>query len=100
MPGVPRTSSPGHVRSFPGPIPTQANRVVSGLTKDSGGAPLGLCTVDLFNSATDIREQSVISDASGNYSFTVDPTMHYYCVAYLVGSPDVSGTTVNTLAGV
>jgi hypothetical protein len=99
--GVPNTSNPNQFERFGEVVPIfeQANRLITGVTKNSSGSPLGSCTVDLYNSATELREQTTVSDASGNYSFTVDPTMRYYCVAYLVGAPDVFGTTANTLAG-
>jgi hypothetical protein len=43
----------------------------------------------------------VTSDGSGNYAFpNVTPQDAYYVVAYLAGSPDVSGTTLNTITGV
>jgi hypothetical protein len=40
-----------------------------------------------------------ISDASGNYAIEVagDLGITFTAVAYLAGSPDVCGTTVNTL---
>lgn len=98
--GVPMTSNPVPVRTFRRQANQAANVVISGVTKDSGGAALGGCTVKLFNRATDTKEQETVSDGSGNYAFTVDRTQTYYVVAYLPGSPDVAGTTVNTLAGI
>lgn len=73
--------------------------VVSGVTRDSSGAPLAGVTVDLFLSASDIKVDSVISDGAGAFTFgaTAGP---YYIVAYLAGAPDVAGTSVNTLTGV
>ena len=73
---------------------------VFGVTKDSTGAPLGNCEVDLFNSATDMVLDQTMSDANGNYDFrSASLTTQYYVVAYKAGSPDVAGTTVNTLIG-
>jgi len=72
--------------------------IISGVTKDSAGAALGLCAVHLFDTGTDIEYAETISDASGNYSFTVPGNSSAnYMVAYLTGSPDVAGTTVNTI---
>jgi hypothetical protein len=72
--------------------------VISGVTKDSTGANLGNCIVQLFNSNDDTYIGEVISDSSGNYQFTLNGNVNpKYAVAYLVGSPDVAGTTVNTL---
>lgn len=78
----------------------QANKVISGVTRDAAGSPLAGCTVRLFNALTNANEQTVVSDAGGNYAFTVDPTQVYYVVGYIAGSPDRAGTTVNTLVGV
>lgn len=77
----------------------ERNYTITGVTKDSSGVALGSCTVRLFNTATNLLEQTTVSDASGNYSFTVDKTQTYYEVSYKAGAPDVAGTTVNTLAG-
>jgi hypothetical protein len=75
-------------------------RFISGVTKDSAGAILGYCTVNLFDSPTNTLVQTIISDANGKYSFQVQPGKTFYIVAYKAGSPDVSGTTVNNLTGV
>lgn len=74
---------------------------ISGVTRDSSGAALGSCVVKLYRTATDVLVDSTVSDGSGNYSFpNVTPGDTYYVVAYLAGSPDVEGTTNNTLVGV
>lgn len=99
------------------------NYTISGQTLDGSGAPLAGCTVHLFytdiignnsfvgsgnvvpgvSNTKDIEVGLVVSDANGNYSFFVDAPgaapSAYYVVAYLPGSPDVAGTTVNTLVG-
>lgn len=80
------------------PLPT-ARWLLTGVTKDSTGSALPFCDVDLFISANDVLQQRTQSDASGNYSFSVTIATQYYIVAYKAGSPDVSGTTVNTLSG-
>jgi Concanavalin A-like lectin/glucanases superfamily len=75
--------------------------LLTGQTKNSSGAALGGCTVRLFRTSDNLLIATTTSDGSGNYSFTVgDGTTAYYAVAYLAGSPDVAGTTVNTLVGV
>lgn len=72
--------------------------VISGITKDSTSTPLPFCTVQLFNTNDDTYIGEVTSDSVGAYSFTLDGNVNpKYAVAYLVGSPDVAGTTVNTL---
>lgn len=85
----------------------QQNFFISGVTRDSTGAPLGYCTVRLFFTANDsvsgrsadVEAAQTTSDANGNFSFTVQPGVSYYIVAYLAGSPDVAGATLNTLVG-
>jgi hypothetical protein len=74
---------------------------ITGTTKDSTGAALGTCVVDLFDTATDVRLDTTTSDASGVFEFrgAGQPPNAYYLVAYKAGSPDVAGTTVNTLVG-
>lgn len=99
------------------------NYTISGQTLDGAGAPLAGCAVHLFytdivsnrfvrsggfipdlTDTSDIEVAETLSDANGNYSFYVDePTAApstYYIVAYLPGSPDRAGTTVNTLVGI
>lgn len=74
---------------------------ISGVTKDSTGSPLSGCTVKLFRTVDDQLVGTQISDANGNYSFfnVVGGGLQYYVEAYKAGSPDVAGTTVNTLVG-
>lgn len=73
---------------------------ISGITRDSTGAVLGGCTVELFYTATDVKFSSTVSNSTtGVYTFQL-PTNNlgmFYAVAYLAGSPDVAGTTMNTL---
>jgi hypothetical protein len=99
------------IRLGPGSVPQAVSHykspargrvyTVSGVTRDSVGNPLGSCTVHLFRSKDDTLVDQQVSDASGNYTFiTANPADTYYVVAYLAGSPDVAGTSVNTLPGV
>jgi hypothetical protein len=71
---------------------------ISGVTRDSTGAVLPGCAVDLFVTDTDANVGSAVSNADGNYyaKGAVRGKTHYV-VAYKAGSPDVAGTTVNTL---
>lgn len=71
-----------------------------GVTRDQYGAPTGGCVVQLFLTATDAFIMEVTSDASGNFLLQswYSPDAHYI-VAYKAGSPDIFGTTVNTLVG-
>lgn len=79
--------------------PTQFK--ITGTTKDSAGAALGNCVVDWFRTSDDAKLDSVTSDANGLFEFRTagQPPNAYYLVAYKAGSPDVAGTTVNTLVG-
>ena len=80
------------------------NYAVSGITKDSTGAVIGNCTVDVFENCSMRRfVASTVSDANGNYSVMVngpDTGMTFKVVAYKADAPDLAGTTVNTLVGV
>jgi len=72
---------------------------IAGITKDSSGNRLGNCVVDLFYTQDDTRAAQVLSDQDGNFTFLIGPSLACYIVAYKAGSPDVAGTTVNTLVG-
>jgi hypothetical protein len=87
--------------SFVRPLPIPPIRhVISGVTKDNTGTPLGNCSVDLFTSVADQFKLTTTSDANGNYTVVpASPAVDQFCRAYLVGSPDVAGTTRNDLRG-
>jgi hypothetical protein len=71
---------------------------IYGVTRDSGGTALASCTVNLFRTSDNAFIDRVVSGADGAYEFRSGSlTTNYYVVAYKAGSPDVSGTTVNTL---
>jgi hypothetical protein len=78
-----------------------------GVTRDAYGTALGDCTVKLYKTADgaypgtkDRLLYEAVSDASGNFAVYTPyyPDTHYM-VSYKAGSPDVEGTTVNTLIG-
>jgi len=73
--------------------------MLTGITKDSTGAVLGSCVVHLFYTDTDILVNEVTSDpTTGAFSFLIGPNAgKFYLVAYKPGSPDVAGTSINTL---
>lgn len=73
---------------------------VSGITKDAAGAALGSCVVKCFITATDVLFSQTTSDGSGNYTLTTPIGVAVYLVSYKAGTPDVAGTSVNTLVGV
>ncbi len=98
MPGVP--SAPTQVGFCP-PAPLQPMYRIAGVTRDGARAALPGCTAKLFFANVDLLYQIITSDANGLYSFCVpDPSMKYFVRAYLPGSPDVFGTTANTLSGI
>jgi hypothetical protein len=101
--GGPRSGSRlcGYGPPLQGCLPLPATKLlIFGVTKDSAGAVLASCTVSLYRTLDDMLFEKVISDGSGNYAFSaIGLSEQYYVVAYKAGSPDVAGTTVNTLVG-
>jgi hypothetical protein len=93
------TVSPSHGSFAPTPASGCIARLgITGITRDQFGSPVGACTVKLFRTSTDELVSQVISDANGVYLITTPyhPDAHYL-VVYKVGSPDIFGTTVNTI---
>ncbi|MEY2855671.1 MAG: hypothetical protein RL030_2803 [Pseudomonadota bacterium] len=76
--------------------------VITGITKDSAGAVLASCVVQLFRTVDDKIMDEITSSAAGVFEFrsASNPSNTHYIVAYKAGSPDVAGTTVNTLVPV
>lgn len=75
-------------------------QIISGITRDLAGAPLGGCAVHLYRTSDDAIREVVVSNANGAYTFSaINDGAAYYVVAYKPGAPDVTGTTVNTLVG-
>jgi hypothetical protein len=79
---------------------SQVKKII-GTTKDSSGSNLGNCIVQGFLTSTDVCVGQTTSDTGGYYEL---PTSYagvaHYLVAYKAGSPDVAGTSVNTLVPV
>jgi hypothetical protein len=73
--------------------------VISGVTRDASGNALGSCAVNVFETVSGLLRGSTISDASGNYNIEIagDRGLTFFAAAYLPGSPDIAGVTVNTL---
>ena len=82
-----------------GTVTVAGTATIFGVTKDSNSNPLAACTLHLFLTATNVLVGTTTSDGGGNYTFTFSSTITgpFYIVAYLAGSPDVAGTTLNTL---
>lgn len=78
----------------------QVNKTLSGVSKDSTGAALGNCTVMIFRTEDRSLVAETISDASGNWSVPMLKGGPFFAVEYKSGSPDVAGTSVNTLVPV
>lgn len=75
----------------------QQRKKIIGTTKDSGGNALGSCTVHGFLTADDTPVGQVTSDSGGYYELPTSYTGSHYLVAYKAGSPNVAGTTINTI---
>lgn len=74
---------------------------LTGTTVDAGGNALGGVTVDLFRTGDNSWVARTVSDGSGNFTFTLgDNAGTFFTRTYLAGSPDVAGTSVNTLVAV
>jgi len=76
------------------------NMSLSGVTRDSTGATLGLCRVMIFRTEDNSFVTETTSDASGVWSVSLLKGGPFFEVCYKAGSPDVSGTSLNTLAPV
>jgi hypothetical protein len=87
-------------RRFRAPTFSRSTVRIIGVTRDSAGAILAGATVKLYRTQSDEYLAQTISDGSGNFSLDVPGPSPFYLVAYLPGSPDVAGATVNTLVPV
>lgn len=76
-----------------------ARLLISGTTKDATGNPLGGVTVDLYDAPTKTLVDTVTSDAGGYYVTGTPYSTAVFANAYLTGSPDVAGTTVDLFVG-
>lgn len=77
----------------------QAKKII-GTTRDSGGSVLGNCIVQGFVTTGDVFVGEMTSDPAGYFEFPTQYTGAHYLVCYKAGSPDVAGTSVNTLTPV
>lgn len=70
---------------------------INGQTLNSVGSPVA-STVQGFRTSDDLYLGEVGTSSTGFYSFpTIQIGLAHYMVAYLAGSPDTAGTTINTL---
>jgi hypothetical protein len=71
-----------------------------GFTQDSTGAVLPNCVVKAYKTSNDALLGTALSGSDGSFSIAIGQVQGpFYIVAYLVGNPDVMGTTVNTIVG-
>lgn len=77
----------------------QAKKII-GTTRDSGGSVLGSCIVQGFVTSGDVYVGECTSDPAGYFELPTRYTGSHYLVCYKAGSPDVAGTSVNTLTPV
>lgn len=78
---------------------TQTLKFLKGLAVDTSDAPLSGVNLQAFRTSDDtFAGYEVQSRQDGSYDLATNfPGVNHYIVAYLTGSPDRAGTTVNTL---
>lgn len=78
---------------------TQSLKFIKGQTIDESSNALSGVTVQAFRTSDDaFAGYEVQSREDGSYDLATNfPGVNHYVVAYLAGSPDRAGTTVNTL---
>jgi hypothetical protein len=72
---------------------------ITGTTKDLNSAVIAGAVVELYETVSEKFVGKTTSDALGNYTIPASPSVNQFAVGYKVGSPDIAGTTVNTLRG-
>lgn len=75
----------------------RANWEIVGVTRTSTGTVLASCAIDLFETGSDLVKGRTVSGADGSFTLSNPGTGPFYLVAYKTGSPDVAGTTVQTV---
>lgn len=78
---------------------SMSSKYVMGQCLNSIGNPTPYAVVQGFVTATDGYVGEIMSDDKGYYEVRCPqtPSNQHYMVAYLSGSPDITGATVNTL---
>jgi len=78
---------------------TQSRNFLRGTCKDSGGTAVANAIVQGFRTSDDVFLGEVQGNTDGTYTLGVEASKATACylVAYKAGSPDIAGTTVNTL---
>ena len=76
----------------------QSTLKIRGTTQDSSGNPLGSCQVQVFRTSDDLFVSECTSDAGGYFEAPSQyPGVAHYITCYKAGSPDVTGSSINTL---
>lgn len=78
---------------------TQTKRFIRGTCVDASEVPVANATVQAFRTSDDFYAGEGVSLDDGTYYVGVEQALGvaHYLVAYKPGSPDIAGTTVNTL---
>lgn len=78
---------------------SQSLKFIKGLAVDASDAPLQGVNLQAFRTSDDaFAGYEVQSRQDGSYDLPTNfPGVNHYVVAYIAGSPDRAGTTVNTL---
>jgi phage baseplate assembly protein gpV len=84
------------------PLPAQPkkqgyNPFINGIAKDATGAPLEGATIRCHRVEDGALVATTISAADGTWTVRPSVPGTFYIVAYKTGSPDVAGTTLQTL---
>lgn len=70
---------------------------LSGNCIDKNSQPVSGAIVNVFDTATNTLQGSATAASDGSWSASVTIAGPLYAVAYHANSPDIAGTTVNTL---
>ena len=77
---------------------TAFRKVIMGRAVNAVGVGVSGAVIDAFLTADDTKVSTTTADANGYYEIgTPNPGVAHYIVAYRAGSPDIAGTSVNTL---
>lgn len=78
---------------------TQTKRFIRGTCLDNVGSPVANAIVQAFVTSTDAYVGEVQANNDGTYTLGVETLagVQHYLVAYKPGSPDIAGTSVNTI---
>jgi hypothetical protein len=74
-----------------------SNSILSGVSRDNFGVALGFCRVMAFRTNDMSFVGETTSDGSGNWTMPMQKSGLFFLVEYKSGSPDVAGTSVNTI---